>query len=127
MYDFFLDLFTNVVCVSYVRSSPICDGVLFAHVLFSYFVLGLFTHAVCVSWVHHSSFYDGVRFAHLFSFLLTCSAMLSVFREFTPPKCLLGSVLLICLVCSWLVHQCCMCLLSSPLPSVCLDPCCLSV
>lgn len=58
-------------------------------------------------------FYDGVRIAHLFSLLLTCSAMLSVFLEFTPSQCLLGSVLPICLVCSWLIGQCSMCLLSS--------------
>jgi hypothetical protein len=61
----------------------------------------------------NSSFYDGVRIAHRFSLLLTCSAMLSVFLEFTPSQCLLGSVLPICLGCSWIVDQCSMCLLSS--------------
>ena len=36
----------------------------------------------------------------------------------------MGSVLLIFLICSWIVHQCCMCLLSSPLPSFSWGLCC---
>jgi hypothetical protein len=53
-----------------------------------------------------------VRIAHLFLFL-NCLSMFSVYLEFTSSPILMGSVLLIFLVCSWLVHQCCLFLLSS--------------
>jgi hypothetical protein len=58
---------------------------------------------------------------------LACSPMLYVFHGFITPPFMMESVLLIFLVFSWLVQQCCLCFVSSPLPSVCLDPCCLSV
>jgi hypothetical protein len=63
----------------------------------------------------------------LVSLFLACSPMLYVFYEFITPPFMMESVLLIVLVFSWLVEQCCLCFLSSPLPSVCLDACWLSV
>ena len=53
-----------------------------------------------------------------------CSSMLSVSLEFTPPQLFYGSVLLIFLVCSCLVHRCCLCLLSSPLSTQRWGLCC---
>ena len=60
-----------------------------------------------------SPVFYGVRFAHPFCMFLTCSSMLFVHLEFTPPQFSLVSVLLIFLICSCLVHQCFMCFLSS--------------
>ena len=96
MYDFFLDLFTNVVC--FLSSLPL------------QFVMVFFLLMCC-----------------LVSLFLSCSPMLYVFYEFITPPFMMESVLLIVLALCWLVQQCCLSFLSSPLPSVCLDPCCLSV
>jgi hypothetical protein len=53
-------------------------------------------------------------------------SVMRVIYYFCSFRVLIGSVLLIVLVCSWLVHQCSLCLLSSPLPSFRWGPCCSS-
>jgi hypothetical protein len=53
-----------------------------------------------------------------FSLFLTWSPRLSVCLMFTIPQFLMGSLLLILLVCSWLDHQCCLCVFCSPSPHV---------
>jgi hypothetical protein len=49
-----------------------------------------------------------------FSLSLTYPPVLTVSIEFTPLQSFMGSVLLIFLLCSWPVHQCCLYILISP-------------
>ena len=115
---FGLELFTNVVCVSWVHIFTVVDGVNAAYLFL--FVLDLFTNVVCVSRVHPFTVFDGVHAAYLFLFVLdlftnvvcvsrvhpltvvdgfhasyllylvlTYSPMLSVSLEFTPSQLLM--------------------------------------
>jgi hypothetical protein len=81
------------------------------------FVLDLFTNVVCVSRVHPLTVVDGIHASYRLYLVLTYSPMLSVSLEFTPSQFLMGSMLLIVCIWSWLIHQCFLCLLSSHLHS----------
>jgi len=69
---------------------------------------------LCVLCSPSSHFMMGsVLFMFYFCLFLNCLPMLSVSFEFTPSQLLMGSMLLIFFIWSWVVHQCCLCLLSS--------------
>jgi len=93
-------------------AEPVFDGVRVAH-SFSLFLSWSPMLSVCLM-VTLFSFYDGVRVVHVLSlFVLELFTNVVCVFWVHPSQLLMGSMLLIFFSWSWVVHQCCLCLLSS--------------
>ena len=110
IFFFGLELFTNVVCVSWVHTFTVFDGIHAGYLFYLVlscspmlsvsleftpsqfwwdpcclsFVFGLelFTNVVCVSRVHTFTVFDGIHAVYRLYLVLSCSPMLSVSLDF---------------------------------------------